>query len=80
MDGLKRAILDAMLQHSGSLPIGPDEWLTGAARATQIRVSPTDSADLTTFTLRVRGSDLIALREGRASLEETRKRVEAREF
>ncbi len=79
-DGIKRALLDAMLQHSGSLSIGPDEWLTVTARDNQIWVAPTGPADLTTFTLRVRGRDLIALRDGRASLEETRKRVEAREF
>ena len=40
---------------------------------------PTDTADTTSVIFRVKGSDLSAFRAGRATLEETRKKVETRE-
>jgi hypothetical protein len=74
---LKTALLNGMLQHSGGLPLSLDEWLTVAFRSW---LAPGDVTDLTTITLRAKGSDLMALREGRLSLEEAAARVEIREF
>jgi hypothetical protein len=78
---IKAALVDAMIEYSGPLPIGADEWLTVAARDNVPRdpLIPTDLADTTSVVFRVKGSDLSAFRAGRATLEETRKKVETRE-
>jgi hypothetical protein len=79
---IKAALVDAMIEHSGPLPIGADEWLTVAARDNVPRdpLIPTDTADTTSVIFRVKGSDLSAFRAQRSSLEETRKKVETREY
>ena len=76
------ALIDAMLDHSGPIRVGPDEWLTVAARDNEHRdrLVPGDSYDLLTIVLRVKGSDLAAFRADRITREEARKRVEVREF
>ena len=78
---VKTALVDAMIENSGGLTVGPDEWLTVAARDGEPgnHLVPGDSYDQTTSVLRVKGSDLAAYRAGRATLEETRTRVEVRE-
>jgi hypothetical protein len=78
---IKATLVDAMIEHSGPLPIGADEWLTVAARDNVPRdaLIPTDTTDTTSVIFRVKGSDLSAFRAGRATLEETRKKVETRE-
>jgi hypothetical protein len=72
-----KALIDAMLDHSGPLAIGPDEWLTVAARSNEVRprIGPLDS-NAHTFIVRVRGSDLVAFRAGQLSREDAIKRVE----
>jgi hypothetical protein len=72
-----KALIDAMLDHSGPLAIGPDEWLTVAARSNEVRprIGPLDS-NAHTFIVRVRGSDLAAFRAGQLSREDAIKRVE----
>ena len=80
-DAVKDALIDAMLSYSQRLVIGPDEWLTVAARdASNPRLSGEDPADITTIFLRIRGMDLQALHEGRVTRDEARKRVEVREY
>jgi len=76
------ALIDAMLDHGGPLSIGPEEWLTVAARDNEHRdrLTPGDNYDLMTIILRVKGSDIAAYRADRISKEEARKRVEIREF
>ena len=76
------ALKDAMLEHSGPIRIGPDEWLTVAAHDNEHRnrLAPGDSYDLLTIVLRVKGSDLAAYRADRIPLEEARKRVLVSEF
>jgi hypothetical protein len=76
------ALIDAMLDHGGPLSIGPDEWLTVAARDNEHRdrLTPGDNYDLMTIILRVKGSDLAAYRADRITKEDARKRVEIREF
>jgi hypothetical protein len=76
------SLVDAMLDYSGPIGVGPDEWLTVAARDNEHRdrLMPGDSYDLMTIVLRIKGSDLAAFRSERISREEARKRVEVTEF
>jgi len=79
---VKASLVDAMIEHSGSIALGPDEWLTVAARDNVPRdpLIPSDTADFSTVIFRVKGSDLVAFRAGRMTLEEARKKVDAREY
>jgi len=76
------ALKDAMLDHSGPIRIGPDEWLTVAAHDNEHRnrLVPGDRYDLLTIVLRVKGSDLAAFRADRITRDEARKRVQFSEF
>jgi hypothetical protein len=78
---IKAALVDAMLENSFSIALGPDEWLTVAARDNVPRdpLIPTDIADTKSVIFRVRGSDLAAFRAGRLTLDDARKKVETRE-
>ena len=79
---VKSALIDAMIENSGPLAIGADEWLTIAARDNvQVdRFMPGDPSEVSTIVLRIKGSDLAAYRAGRLTLDEVRKRVEVRDF
>jgi hypothetical protein len=79
---VKAAIVDAMIENSGPMALGADEWLTVAARDNVPRdpLIPTDAADTSSVIIRVKGSDLAAFRSGRLTLEEARKKVETREY
>jgi hypothetical protein len=79
---VKDALVDAMIENSGPLAIGPDEWLTIAARDSEPgnRLVPGDAYDFTTWVIRVTGSDLAAFRAGRLTIDEARKKVEVKEF
>ena len=78
---VKAAVINAMIENSGPLTLGDNEWLTVAARDN----APTGpfiagSPDVVTLVLRVRGSDLSAFRAGRLTLEQVRSRVQIGEF
>ena len=76
---VRRALVDAMIENSGALTLGEQEWLTVAARDN----APTDPfmpGDQMTLVLRVKGSDLQAFRAGRLTLDQVRARVQAGEF
>ncbi len=78
---VKDALIDAMLRYSQSLSIGPDEWLTVAARDRgETGLAPDDPFDVMTIQLRIKGADLQALHSGRIGADEARKRVEVREY
>ena len=76
-----QALADAMLDYSGPLAIGADEWLTIAARGIQDRprLGPPDN-DVQTVLIRVRGADLAAFRAGQMSRDDVIKRIERRVF
>ena len=76
------ALIDAMLENSGSLVIAPNEWLTVAARdnAQGNRFVASDPSDVMTIVLRVKGSDLTDFQARRLTPDEVRKRVEVRAF
>ncbi len=77
---VERAIIDAMLNHSSSLGIGSEQWLTVAARGSQGWLAPSDLFDAVAITLRLRGRDLAAFWGGELTREEMRKRVEIQGF
>jgi hypothetical protein len=75
------AVIDVMLEHSGPLAIGPDEWLTIAERGIQEtpRLTAADN-DSHTVLIRVNGATLKAFRSGQITKEEAVKRIEVRVF
>ena len=76
-NAVREALIDAMIENSGPIPVGADEWLTVAARDNVPRdpLTPGDTAGLNTLIFRVKGSDLAAFRAGRLTLEEARGHV-----
>jgi hypothetical protein len=78
---VKEALITAMLENNQGLSLGPDEWLTIAAHDAAPRnpLLPGDTVDLSTWMIRVKGSDLAALRTGTITREEARQRVEVHE-
>ena len=76
------AIVDAMLENSGPLPIGDNEWLTVAARDNirPDRLVPGDTSNISSIIFRVRGADLAAFHAGRMTLDEARTRVAIKQF
>ena len=76
-----QALIDAVLDHSSPLGIGPNEWVTVAARRNEERprLAPADSG-AQTVVIRVGGADLAAFRAGQVSREEVLKRVDRRVF
>ena len=79
---VKAALIDAMIENSGPLPLGDDEWLTVAARDNirPDRLVPGDTSNISSIVFRVKGADLAAYRAGRITLEETRSHVEVKQF
>jgi hypothetical protein len=77
---VREALIGAMLDWGALLPLGPDEWLTVAARDNQDVVMPGAAPDVVTIILRVKGSDLADRLAGRLTPDELRRRVDVREF
>jgi hypothetical protein len=77
---VRLALIDAMLDSSKNLELGPEEWLTIAARNSEYGLSANEILNLTTTLLRVKGSDLGDFLAGRLTKEEARQKVEVREF
>ena len=78
---VKAALLDAMIENSGALALGADEWLTVAARdgASGSSLGAGDR-DAATLILRIKGNDLAAFRAGRLTRDQATARVAASEF
>jgi hypothetical protein len=79
-DAVKRCLIDAMLDNSKSMDLGPDEWLTVAARGSESGLIPGEIYQLTTLVLKVKGSDLADFLAGRVTKEQARQKVEVRQF
>jgi hypothetical protein len=77
---VRLALVDAMLDSSKNLELGPEEWLTIAARNSEYALSTNEILNLKTTILRVKGSDLADFLAGRLTKEEARQKVEVREF
>jgi hypothetical protein len=76
------SIIDAMIENSGPLPVGDNEWLTVAARDNirPARLVPGDTSNISSIVFRIKGSDLAAFRAGRMTLEDARMHVEVKQF
>jgi hypothetical protein len=76
-----QALKDTMLAHSSALGIGPNEWLTIAAKGNddRPRLAPADSSGGTRI-IRLRGSDLADFLAGKITREEALQRIEVRVF
>lgn len=76
------ALMDAILDRGAPVGVGAEEWLTVAARESADRgfVSSDPNDTAMTFILRIKGSDLQALRERRLSRDEARGKIEIRQY
>jgi hypothetical protein len=76
------ALKEAMLNHSSSLGIGPNEWLTIAARGNEDRprLAPADNNGSRTRIIRLRGSDLSAYLARQITKDEAKARIEVRVY
>ena len=82
-EAVTRALVDAMLTYSAPLVIGPDQWLTVAARDNEPRdtLAPQDPfEEVVTMIYRIKGSDLMEYRSGKIAKEDARKRVVLGQF
>ena len=79
---VSQAIVDAMIENSGPLPIAENEWLTVAARdnVRPDRLVPGDMSNISSIVFRIKGTDLAAYRAGRMTLDEARTHVEIKQF
>ena len=79
-DAVKSALIDAMLDHSLSMDLGTEEWLTVAARQSEGPLSNNQLYDVSTIVLRVKGSDLAAYMADRTKRADVRLKVDVRVF
>jgi hypothetical protein len=77
---VRDALVSAMLEYGTTLSLGPDEYLTVAARDSENVVMPGDLSETVTVLLRIKGSDLFEYKSGRMSEADARRRIEVREF
>ena len=77
---VKDALMNAMLEYSSKFALGPDEWLTVAARDQESSRRVADPYGVSTMVLRVRGSDLKAFHAQEIDLAEARRRIQTREY
>jgi hypothetical protein len=78
---IQQQIMEAMLLYSVPLGLGPDEWLTVAARRHDERplLAPADS-DARTVIIKIRGGDLAAFQARQITNDEALKRMDVRIF
>jgi hypothetical protein len=74
-EAVKNTLVDAMLDHSLQMNLGPDEWLTVAARASDGPLSPAGLSDSITIILRVKGSDLSTYHSDKTRRDEILEKV-----
>jgi hypothetical protein len=79
---IANALVDAVLDYTGSVGVGANEWLTIAARESVLdrRFVGDPGESAITVILRIKGSDLQALRDRTLSREEGRKRVDVKHY
>ncbi|MSO60542.1 MAG: hypothetical protein EXQ50_00375 [Acidobacteria bacterium] len=82
-EAVTRALVDAIIDYSTPMALGPDQWLTVAARDNEGRdtLAPQDPLEeVVTMIYRIKGADLIAYRAGKIDRDEARKRVQVSQF
>ena len=78
---VKDALVDVMVDYGGGLPVAPNEWLTvRGARPGRVAAAAGRSLRGSTILVRIKGADLAAFRAGQIDREQTRGRVELREY
>lgn len=80
---ITNALVNAIVDYKRSVGVGANEWLTVAARESVLdrRFVPGDPNDTAiTVILRIKGSDLQALREGTLAREDGLKRVDVKHY
>jgi hypothetical protein len=82
-EAVTRALVEAMIDYSAPMQIGPDQWLTVAARDDEGRDSlapPDPLEEVVTMIYRIKGSDLQEYRQGRIARDEVLRRVQLSQF
>jgi hypothetical protein len=79
-EAIKSALVDAMLEHSRGMSLGPEEWLIVAAHRGDSPLAPNEIVTTTTLMLKIKGNDLALYDADRSRKEEIRQRVDVREF
>ncbi len=82
-EAVTRALVDAIIDYSTPMALGPEQWLTVAARDNEGRdtLAPQDPLEeVVTMIYRIRGADLLAYRAGQITRDEARKRVQVSQF
>jgi hypothetical protein len=80
---IANALVNAILDYTGAVGVGASEWLTVAARESVLerRFMPGDPNDTAmTVILRIKGSDLQALRDRAITREEGRTRMDVKHY
>jgi len=76
---LKSTLAQILLEYGPTIQLGPDDWLTVAAREMAPKLMPGNPTDAT-ITLRLKGSDLAALKTGKLTPEEAARRIDVKEL
>jgi len=82
-EAVTRALVDAIIDYSTPMALGPEQFLTVAARDNEGRdtLAPQDPLEeVVTMIYRIKGADLIDYRAGRITRDEARKRVQVSQF
>lgn len=79
-DAVKKALINAMLDHSAGLRLGDDEWLTVAARDNAGPSIAGAIEERSGIILRIKGSDLTAYQHDKLTRDEVLKRLDIREW
>jgi hypothetical protein len=79
-DAVKKALINAMLDHSAGLRLADDEWLLVAARDNAGSSVPGALDPRSGIILQIKGSDLTAYQHDKLTRDEVLKRLEAREW
>lgn len=77
---VKSKLVDAMLDYSKALDIGPDEWLSVVARGEDDPIRTTMFKDSKILILRIKGSDLALFYSGKIARDDARKLVIESQF
>lgn len=82
-EAVTRALVDAIIDYSTPMALGPEQFLTVAARDNEGRdtLAPQDPLEeVVTMIYRIKGADLLDYRAGRITRDEARKRVQVSQF
>jgi len=77
---IKDALMEAMLDHSRGLGIGPNEWLVVVAGGTDDQPLAGLDTDVQNAVIRIKGSDLADFLGNRISHDEARQRMDVKVF